>query len=177
MKPLSIDVPVIETERLRLRGHRYEDFVAIRDMWADPIVTKYIGGTPRGEEECWLKFLRASGFWVHLGYGFWIIEDKMDGRAIGEVGFGDFKRDIDPPIKDLPEMGWSVAAAYHGKGVASEVVAAALNWGREYIAARPFVCVIDQQNLASVRVAEKCGFREVSRALYHGDDVIVFHGV
>ncbi len=36
-----MSVPVLETERLILRGHRLEDFAAYAAMWADPIVTKY----------------------------------------------------------------------------------------------------------------------------------------
>ena len=80
------NVPRLETERLILRGHRLDDFPAIRDIWADPIVTKYISGKPRPEEEAWLKFLRATGFWVHLGYGYWIVEDKETGAVMGRQG-------------------------------------------------------------------------------------------
>ena len=41
---LAVEVPILETERLRLRGHRVDDFAASAAMWADPIVTRYIGG-------------------------------------------------------------------------------------------------------------------------------------
>ena len=39
-----VPVPVIETERLRLRGHRRDDFAACCALWSDPVVTQYIGG-------------------------------------------------------------------------------------------------------------------------------------
>jgi len=42
----GVEVPVIETERLRLRGSRPEDFADSAAMWADPEVTRYIGGWP-----------------------------------------------------------------------------------------------------------------------------------
>ncbi len=42
----AAEVPILETERLRLRGHRRDDFAASAAMWADPIVTRYIGGKP-----------------------------------------------------------------------------------------------------------------------------------
>jgi RimJ/RimL family protein N-acetyltransferase len=45
------NVPVLETERLVLRGHTLEDFPAYAAMWADPQVTKFIGGKPFSEEE------------------------------------------------------------------------------------------------------------------------------
>jgi hypothetical protein len=46
----AMEVPVIETKRLRLRGHRLGDFTDCAAMWADPIVTRYIG-QPFSEEE------------------------------------------------------------------------------------------------------------------------------
>jgi RimJ/RimL family protein N-acetyltransferase len=41
--PYPVRVPVIETERLRLRGHRLEDFPDSAALWADPLVTRFIG--------------------------------------------------------------------------------------------------------------------------------------
>ena len=172
---LAIDIPSLETERLRLRAHRLDDFPAICDMWQDPRVTKYISGKPRPEEECWLKFLRAAGFWVHLGYGYWIIEAKATGAVVGEVGFGDFKRDITPSIRGEPEIGWALAAPFHGRGIASEAGQAAVEWGDKQNFAAPMACIIGPQNAPSIRVAEKLGFIETTRTTYHGDDVILLH--
>jgi len=47
---LAVEVPTLETERLKLRAHRLEDFVHCAAMWADPEVTRYIGGKPYTEE-------------------------------------------------------------------------------------------------------------------------------
>lgn len=169
------DVPLVETERLILRGHRLDDFPAIRDMWSDPQVTKFIGGKPRPEEDCWLKFLRATGFWVHLGYGYWIVEEKTSGAIVGETGFGDFKRDISPSIRGEPEIGWVLATAFHGKGYGYEAARAAVAWGDENKIALPMSCIVNPENSASVRIAEKCGFIETMRTAYHGDEIILFH--
>ena len=46
MKGFAMEVPVIETERLLLRGHRLDDFEALAAMWADPAVVRFIGGKP-----------------------------------------------------------------------------------------------------------------------------------
>src|SRR5689334_15432931 len=45
------EIPVIETARLRLRGHRKSDFAACAALWADPVVTRYISGRPFTGEE------------------------------------------------------------------------------------------------------------------------------
>ena len=76
----SGNVPVIETERLVLRAHRLDDFDAYAVMWADPVVTRFIGGKPRTREESWIRFLRHPGMWSMLGFGFWAIEEKASGR-------------------------------------------------------------------------------------------------
>ena len=173
--PVDVGVPTLETERLVLRAHQLADFPAIRDMWADPAVTRHIGGKPRPEEEVWLKFLRTAGSWAHLGYGYWIIEEKATGDVVGEAGFGEYKRNIDPPIKGEPEIGWALGAAYHGNGYASEAALAAVHWGAENIKARRFSCIINVDNTASFRIAEKCGFVRTRRAVYHGEDLVVLH--
>ena len=172
---IDLGVPTLETERLLLRAHRLEDFSAIRDMWRDPAVTKYIGGKPRPEEETWTKFMRAAGFWAHFGYGYWIIEEKATGVVLGETGFGEFKRAIEPPLTGEPEMGWAFAPSHHGKGYASEATLAAVNWGAANINAPRFWCMVDPRNTPSLRIAEKCGFKETRRAAYHGEELIILH--
>src|SRR4029077_6257721 len=64
-------VPVIETERLKMRGHRLADLNDCAAMWADPIVTRHIGGRPFSEEETWARFLRYAGHWSLMGFGYW----------------------------------------------------------------------------------------------------------
>jgi len=48
----GVEVPVVETERLRLRGYRPEDFADCAAMWADPEVTRYIGGSRSLKRTC-----------------------------------------------------------------------------------------------------------------------------
>ncbi|PTE08265.1 GNAT family N-acetyltransferase [Mesorhizobium helmanticense] len=160
-------VPVIETERTLLRAHRLDDFDCYVAMWADPAVTRFVGGKPRTREESWMRFLRHSGLWSMLGYGFWAIEDKASGRFIGEAGFHDLKRDIEPSIEGVPEAGWALAPHAHGQGLASEVVGRILVWGDETFGRARTVCIIDPENTASLNVAAKSGYREVLRTTYH----------
>jgi RimJ/RimL family protein N-acetyltransferase len=154
-----------------LRGHRLSDFEACASMWADPAVTRHIGGKPLSTEEAWTKFLRYTGHWCMKGFGFWAVEEKATGAYAGELGFADFKRDIDPPLGEVPEAGWVLAAGAHGKGYATEALRAALGW-MEPRASRT-VCLIQPDNTVSVRVAGKCGYRESLRTVYKAHPVIV----
>lgn len=167
-------VPTVETARLRLRGHCLEDFSPSVEMWADPVVTRYIRPTPFSEEESWARMLRHVGHWALLGYGYWVVEDKVTGKFLGEAGFANFHRDIQPPLlNNTPEAGWVLTASAHGKGYATETIAAIVVWGDSHFGA-PTACIIDQQNLASIRVAEKNGYRPKQMVSYRGEDVMLY---
>jgi RimJ/RimL family protein N-acetyltransferase len=168
------EVPVIETERLKMRRHEIDDLIDCAAMWADPGVTRYIAGKPFSAEEVWAKLLRYVGHWSLMGFGYWAIEEKATGRFAGEVGFADFKRDIEPSLKDVPELGWVLAPRVHGKGYATEAVRAAVAWGGARFGSARTVCLIQPENLASIRVAEKCGYREFQRTTYKGQPTIIF---
>jgi RimJ/RimL family protein N-acetyltransferase len=167
-----LDIPVIETERLRLRGHGPGDLEACAAMWGDPIVARFIGGRPSTREETWGRLLRYAGLWAFLGFGYWAAEDKADGRYVGDVGFADFKREIVPSMDGVPETGWAFSPSVHGRGYATEAVSATLSWADERFAAS--VCIIDPENLASIRVGLKCGYQEIARTSYRGDPTIMY---
>lgn len=168
------DIPVLETERLRLRSHALADFPDCAAMWSDPVVTRYIGGAPSSEQKTWLRLLGYRGHWSLLGFGYWAVEEKRSGRFIGELGFADFKRGLEPSIDGSPELGWALAPAAHGKGYATEGLRAATAWGDRRFGAARTVCLIDPDNLASIHVARKCGYRELRRASYKDEPTIVF---
>ena len=107
--------------------------------------------------------------WRHIGFGFWAIEEKATGRFIGEAGFHELRRDIEPSIEGTLEAGWGFVADAHGKGYATEAVGAALGWGDVNHPGKAMTCIIDPDNPVSIRVAEKHGFRERVRTVYHGD--------
>jgi len=173
MQQLSAEFPVLETPRLLLRRHRLDDFAACRGMWADARVTQFVGGLPLSEEDAWLKFIRNAGHWPLLGFGFWVVEEKSTQAFAGEVGIAHFFRETQPPVENLREAGWILAAAMQGKGYATEAVHAALSWSDGRFADPRTMCMIHPDNTPSLRVAEKCGFREWFRGTYHDEPCIL----
>jgi RimJ/RimL family protein N-acetyltransferase len=169
----AVEAPTLETERLKLRAHRLEDFLHCAAMWADPEVTRYIGGKPHTEEESWARLLRYAGHWSLLAFGYWVVEEKSTGHFIGEVGFADYKRDL-PALKGLPEIGWAFTTQAGGKGYATEAVRAVITWGDTHFPTPRTACIIHPENLASIRVAEKCAYREFQRTTYKSHPTIMF---
>jgi RimJ/RimL family protein N-acetyltransferase len=170
----SIAVPTVDTDRLTLRGHRLDDFADYLALWTDPAVTRFIGGKPSSREEVWGRLLRNIGHWASLGFGYWAIIEKDTGRFIGEAGFADFRREIEPSLDGVPEIGWALAPHAHGKGYATEAVRAVIAWGDAHFGSRRTACIIAPENEPSIRVAEKCGYREFCRTTYKDKPTIMF---
>src|SRR5262249_20611442 len=142
-------------------------------MWMDPEVTRFFKGMGATEEDVWGRLLRYAGYWSLLGFGFWAVRERATGRFVGDVGFGNLRRDITPPLGDAPEAGWVLARWAHGQGFATEAVSTVLAWASTRFD-RPTVCIIDPDNAASIRVAEKCGYRFVTHATYRGAPILTY---
>ena len=161
----------LRTERLILRPYTVADFDESAAVWGDAEVVRHMGGQPATREASWSRTLRYVGHWSVFRYGMWAVRDHA-GRFMGDVGIAEFQRDLEPPIS-VPEAGWVLATWAHGKGYASEALAAALRWFEDAHGPRELACIIDPPNAPSLRVAAKHGFVETRRAVYHGDQVIV----
>jgi RimJ/RimL family protein N-acetyltransferase len=164
--------PIIETPRLRLRGHRYNDLRECVAMWTDPAVTKFIGGRAFTEHQTWTRLLSYIGHWALLGFGYWVIEEKGADDFVGEIGFADFKRDIAPAMRESPELGFALASRFHRKGYATEAVRAVTAWADAHLPYQRSVCLIDPRNLASLRVVEKCGYAVFEESIFNEQQVL-----
>ena len=169
---MDLFIPTLETARLRLREHGPSDLADCVAMWADPAVASPTIGTPSTLQQTWMRILAYRGHWAFKGYGYWAIEERVTGRYIGELGFADFKRAPIPDLVDVPEMGWVLSPAVHGRGFATEAVRAAITWADANFPAT--FCNVRASNAPSVRVAERAGFHEVLRGEWNGEPLITY---
>ena len=72
-------------------------------------------------------------------------------------------------------MGWLLEVAAQGKGYATEAVLAAARWGDVHLKGKRMSCIIDPDHAASIRIAEKCGFKKTGETVYHGSKVLLLH--
>ncbi len=174
----QLEIPVLETQRLRLRGYAVGDFEAYAAMWADPDVTRHIGdGSPKSGEESWTSLLRAAGHWQMLGYGSWAVDEKTSGRFVGGIGFNNSKRDRGETLRDLLELGWMFTPSASGNGYATEALQAALVWGKAHFGPARVIAITAPENFASMRVAQKCGFKEFLRGPSQGRPRVFFERI
>jgi RimJ/RimL family protein N-acetyltransferase len=164
-------IPVIQTERLNLRGMGLADFPAFAAIWAEPEVVRFIGGTPFGLADAWVKFLSNAGGWVLGGYGQWGIFRKSDDVLLGFTGFFGAMRGLGPDFDAVPEVGWVLRADAHGQGFGLEATVAAHEWFDRQALGGASVALIDEGHVGSLRLAERLGYRKMREAEFSGDKV------
>ena len=165
---------VLETERLLMQPHRLADFPDSLALWSHPEITRGIGGRSPAEEEVWRRLMSCAGSWALLGFGYWVLRERHGGRFVGEVGFSDSRRGLGPAFDGAPEIGWTLAPAFQGRGLAGEAIAAALGWNDRRTGGGRTVCMIGPDNAASIRLAERAGYRSFARSRFNGAPTLLF---
>jgi [ribosomal protein S5]-alanine N-acetyltransferase len=167
---VSFAIPVLDTERLRLRAFREADLDAFAAMNADVEVMRFIGsGETLDRNASWRSMAGFNGHWSLRGFGMWAIERKADGAFIGRAGLHH------PPYWPELEVGWSLARAAWGFGFAQEAARAALAFARErQLAAPRLVSYIRPGNERSVKVALALGAQREGEADLLGTPVEVY---
>lgn len=166
-------VPLLETPDLLLRGPQPGDLPEAAAMHTDPAFYRFSGNKPTSYEDVWRRMLSQLGLWAMLGYGSWAIEEKATGRYLGMVGFFDFQRELEPSISGTPEAGWVLTPLVHRRGYASQALHVALAWADAHLRAERITCIVDPDNVASLRLAAKFGFQEFARSTYYDDPIIM----
>lgn len=146
---LALNIPVIETERLRLRAMREDDLDTLA-VFFESDRSQFVGG-PKNRADSWRTISGTLGHWVLRGYGMWLVADKDSDTPIGSVGF------LNPEGWDEPELGWSLFNGFEGKGYAAEAAAAARAYGAKHFGIPAPISYIDPRNTASLALAKRLG--------------------
>jgi RimJ/RimL family protein N-acetyltransferase len=160
-------IPVLETERLRMRAWRESDLEAFADICADASLACYIGGVC-SRNDAWRRMAAFAGHWSLRGYGVWAIEGKADGAFKGWSGLWR------PEGSPEPEVNWGLAAAAQGRGLATEAATRARLYAYETLGWTTAISLIALANRPSIRVAERLGARLERTLTYRGFETGVF---
>ena len=147
---------MIETERLLLRGWRDGDIEPYARLCADPEVMRFIGNgstlTPEGSGEQISRFLRH---WEERGFGLWALEERESGAFVGFAVLVHQEEWTEGEHRT--EVGWRLDRAFCGRCLATEAAKASVSHGLEHIGLERIISIIQPENGASRRVAEKAG--------------------
>ena len=170
----------LRTERLRLRPYRPADFETLfRELVLDPVVIRLWGdyadpSLTDGDKRAMAE--RDLGSWIGegiaAGYPTWVIE--VSDPVLGPPGDFVGAAGVFPPQNEWgpePELGCLLASRYHGRGLATEALAAVIADATERLGIPVLVGIVDEANLASIRLVDKCGF-VLERSFTGGDGTL-----
>ena len=143
------DIPILETERLRLRPLTTQDAIPLHPMFNDAQTMRFMPTLPHqtiAETEAHLKQEIEMPGAVN-----WTICLKETNVPIGIVNYLGSTR--------IPGMGYIIQRDYWGQGITVEACQAALRDGFAEQNLAQVELWINQANLASRRVAEKLNFQ------------------
>lgn len=145
---------VAETPRLVLRRFTPADLDFLAALFADPEVMRFsLGVRDREVSRLWLENVIAS--YADNGWGHWAVVTRDDGRLIGFCGLWT----VDVDGRDEVELAYRLTPSSWGRGLATEAASAARDAGFGHYGLERLVSLIDADNVASWRVAEKVGMR------------------
>jgi [ribosomal protein S5]-alanine N-acetyltransferase len=154
MESIPFERVTMETGRLRLRWIVEADAQALYEVYADPLVARYLS-RPAFTDFAQAKKLvetanacYASGDSVNFA-----VERKADARVLGNCMLFRFHRE-----SRRAEIGYSMARAYWGEGYMHEALLALIDYAFGPLDLNRLEADIDPRNAASARSLERLGF-------------------
>ena len=159
---------VLETERLLLREILPNDENGMFALDADPNVQTYLGNKPitsKKQAQQTIQLIRQQ--YVANGVGRWAVVEKETGDFTGWAGLKLIKEQINKRT-NYYDLGYRFLPKYWGRGYATEVARASLNYGFNDLNLKEIFAMADTRNQASRKVLEKVGFRYLETFDYEG---------
>lgn len=147
---------VVETERLILRRFTPEDAADNYRIYTDPENMRFMGRQPDSVEfERYHLRRHIANYYDRHGFGLWAVVLKENNRLIGRCGL------IFQPVEGAQEVEitYLIDRHYWARGLATEAAREAVKLGFEKYRLPRIVALINPENRASVRVAEKIGMK------------------
>jgi ribosomal-protein-alanine N-acetyltransferase len=150
--------PALETARLSLRALTDEDVPALRAIFGDPDVIRYMADTETpitDEDELrgivdWSRRIFASRTGLR-----WGITLRGEAGVIGTCGFH-----LLDAHNQHAEVGYDLAHAYWRRGIMSEALAAVVGFGFDRLNLHRIAANVTEGNEASVKTLLKAGFQQ-----------------
>jgi RimJ/RimL family protein N-acetyltransferase len=162
---MATQAPALETDRFQLRLFRESDVDALAALYADPEVMRLLKG-PRPRELAEKHVHLLAEHFAKTGYTLFAVESKATSEMIGRVGLWPLDQ------TDEVELGYVIARAHWGQGIATETAAACVDDGFRRLRLPFIAAVCDIDHDASVRVMLKLGFQFIRTARFYDCDVL-----
>ncbi len=150
---MALNLDNIETNRLLLRGMEEEDGELVVKWRSDENVYRYFKSPHKITLNEHLNWYRNN--YLHNKYRFeWICIEKSTSDRIGAFGLIRGKEEV--------EVSYLLAPGSRGKGYASEVIRALMDYASKKFGSRQVIAEIHEENKASVELVKNLGFEVIA---------------
>lgn len=143
------NAPVLETDRLILRGPETADFEPLAEFYASEYCAGF--GGPLKRDDAWRWFACNVGHWHIHGYGYFSIVKKDTDAVAGLTGVWN------PDGWPEPELGYALFEAFEGRGIAREGAERVRRWAYEDLGFSTLSSHIVPSNDRSIALAQRMG--------------------
>ncbi|MBC7921930.1 MAG: GNAT family N-acetyltransferase [Ferruginibacter sp.] len=159
----------LETERLYLRQIVADDLEAVFALDRDPEVMRYIKPpfTEKSQAREYIQQVREYNE-KHPGLGRWAMLERATNAFVGVFLLKDLEG------TEEIEVGYRMHRRFWGRGYATEMTKAVLQYGFGQLGLRRIVAIAQPANRASTHVMEKCGLRFEKKAYHYQTDVVLY---
>ncbi|STX51864.1 GNAT family acetyltransferase [Legionella busanensis] len=151
----------IETHRTILSLMTEDDLEQVASLNLDPEVRKFFPDGIQTKEQTAKRINEFISFYKKYRLPCFVILDKESGEFLGRCGFGSI-------ATGEIEVGYLIVRKFWGKGYATEVLNALLNWGKDNINTNYIIAFAPLKHRASQRVMEKCNMKYYKKGIGHG---------
>ncbi|HVU26133.1 MAG TPA: GNAT family N-acetyltransferase [Verrucomicrobiae bacterium] len=166
------EMPIIcETSRLILRKFNESDVEPLLSFLGDPEVMRFSITGPETRNDIQTKYLPSClRRYSRDGLGQWAVVRKSDGKCVGECGICAQEVDGEREF----EISYRMRRDCWGIGLATEAARACRDYGFKKAGLHRLISIIESENAASIRVAEKTGMKLEKRASFHKIPVLIY---
>lgn len=147
---------ILETERCVVRELCLDDLDGLFELYADDGMDQFTEPLYPYEEEKEFQRAYINNMYRYFGYGMWLVFEKQTGQLIGRAGLEH--REYNEVVE--LELGYLIGKKYQGKGYATEVCTAIIEYAKENAGFERINTVIEEGNEASIVVSKKLGFKQ-----------------
>ena len=159
---------IFETERLVVRKFTTADYDNLYLLHGNPEVMRYIRPVKtKVESDAFLDMALVTYASSYMGR--WAVDEKLTGNFVGTF--------VIVPIPDDPEkiqLGYSFTQENWGRGLATEVTRAGLDYFRNNTPLTEIYAVTESPNIASQKVLLKAGFSIYGNKMEGEKELVVF---
>lgn len=143
---------ILETGRCLVRETTEQDVEDFYRIYREPSITRYMEKLyedPEQERAYARDYI--DQVYSFYNFGIWTVLDKESGQVIGRAGIC-YREGYEEP-----EIGFIIAKPWQGKGYATEVCGAILNYAREELGFSRVLAFVHPKNAVSIHICKKLG--------------------